>query len=136
MPLSSPVSTDRPQTEGFALRFASEAVLQSLIKRKQVTLFAMIGRRAWQLDLKNAHITYGLSDQPSTFYKMYAPTVPLSFKNALKTTVAVFGRKTVTWGVTLPESTRGQIAKAMVEKRGGELVILSNGNVTLNQGGK
>jgi hypothetical protein len=118
--------------EGFILRFASDKALQALILREKVNFFAAAGNKAWQLNLKGGRPGYIALSNPPRLYEMEAATVPPDYMSAFQRQVAAFGRTTVTWGVTLPAQTAASINRLVKGQKGGDLVIMSDGEVVLN----
>jgi hypothetical protein len=51
---------------------------------------------------------------------------------AFQQQVAAFGSATVTWGVTLPAQTSASIKRLIKGQKGGDLVIMPDGEVVLN----
>jgi hypothetical protein len=62
---------------------------------------------------------------------METPTVPSEYASAFRRQVAAFGRHTVTWGVTLPAETISSINQVIESGKGGDLVILTDGKVSV-----
>ncbi len=138
-PAKPPVKPEPPSTpdktaeqEGFSLRFASDAVLQSLIEKESVGFYAFVGKMLWRLSIRHGVLQFQPATAPRTYHEMTPSTVPASFIKALQRNVAVFGRERVIWGVTLPATTRSAIQRLMQGHKGGSLVIQSDGAVGLN----
>ena len=121
----------KPEKAGFSLRFSSEDALNTLISNEQVMLFALVGKKAWRLTVKNNRPRFDPSSSPAGFYEMDPQTVPAPYGTALKKAVAAFGRGSIVWGVTLPAATRSDIMERMTGKKGGDLVIDAGGGVRL-----
>ena len=117
--------------EGHVLRFASDAALQTLISAGEVKFYAMAGRRTWRLRWTGRQPDFVVSQNPRQIYEMEPATVPAEFTAAFKQQVPASGPTAVTWGVTLPPQTKTTIEQLVRGKRGGELVIMSNGKVVL-----
>jgi hypothetical protein len=128
-PATTPPEPSEP--EGHVLRFASDAALQSLISAGRVDFYAVAGQQAWRLRLADNRVRFISSQNPRTMYEMEPATVPPQFSAAFKQQVAAFGRLTVTWGVTLPSRTTADIQKIVNSRRGGELVIMADGKVSI-----
>ena len=126
-PASTPVK--RP---GFSLRFASNAALDRLIASGEVSLYAMTDRQVWRASLGGAEAVVVSANKPRWFHEMATRTVPIRYLDGLD---AVQGRSdaAVTWGVQLPQATRDAIRELMQGRQGGELVILANGSVTVEE---
>jgi hypothetical protein len=128
-PAATPPEASEP--EGHVLRFASDAALQTLISAGMVNFYAVAGQQAWRLRLADNRASFISSQNPRTLYEMEPATVPPQFSAAFKQQVAAFGRLSVTWGVTLPSRTTADIRQIVNSRRGGELVIMSDGKVTI-----
>jgi hypothetical protein len=62
---------------------------------------------------------------------METHTVPIDYKVVFQRQIAVFGRHTLTWGVTLPGSTTDSINQMVTTRKGGNLIITADGEVKL-----
>ncbi|UCE56147.1 MAG: hypothetical protein JSV31_12090 [Desulfobacterales bacterium] len=122
----------KPAKKGFSLRFASDTALETLIARGQVDFFAIAANKAWQLKLSAGRPVYISAKFPREIYEMETPTVPIAFASAFHRQVAAFGRGTVTWGVILPARTISAINQLIKGREGGDLVIMADGEVSLN----
>jgi hypothetical protein len=130
-----PTDVDTPKRsagDGYILRFDSDAALQKLISGGQVYFYAVAGQKAWQLQLTKGQAAYIPVKNPAQLYEMETATVPIEYATAFDRQVAAFGRKTVTWGVTLPPQTTASINRLIRGQKGGDLVIMPNGEVILN----
>jgi len=125
-------TSPEPVKKGFSLRFASDAALETLIARGQVDFYAIAGKKAWQLKLPGGRPVYISTKFPREIYEMETPTVPIDYASAFQKQVAVFGRRTVTWGVILPAQTISSINQLIKGREGGDLVIMADGEVSLN----
>jgi hypothetical protein len=130
--LSEPGSPKESAREGFILRFASDKALKALILREKVKFYAAAGNKAWQLRLTGGQPGYVASNNPPQLYEMETATVPPDYRAAFQQQVAAFGRTTVTWGVTLPAQTAASINRLINGQKGGDLVIMPDGEVVLN----
>jgi len=136
--LATPAATPDPEPpgatarQGFILRFASVKALQTLISVEKVKFYAVTGNKAWLLHLTGGRPGYIASRNPPQIYEMEPATVPVEYMTAFKRQVAAFGRRTVTWGVTLPPRTKASIQRLVQGQSGGDLVIMSDGEVVLN----
>jgi hypothetical protein len=63
---------------------------------------------------------------------METHTVPIDFVAVFQRQIAVFGRRTLTWGVTLPGQTTDSINKMVRIRERGDLIITADGEVKLN----
>ncbi|MCP4625979.1 MAG: hypothetical protein GY850_21080 [bacterium] len=130
--LSETGSHKESAREGFILRFASDKALQALILREKVKFYAAAGNKAWQLSLNGGRPGYIALSNPPRLYEMESTTVPPDYMAAFQRQVAAFGRTTVTWGVTLPAQTAASINRLIKGQKGGDLVIMPDGEVVLN----
>jgi len=132
---SKPADDDTPKPsngDGYILRFDSDAALQKLISGGQVYFYAVAGKKAWQLRLTGGQPGYLPVKMPVQIYEMETATVPIEYARAFDRQVAAFGRTTVTWGVTLPAQTTASINRLIRDQKGGDLVIMPDGEVILN----
>ena len=129
--LPQPPGSKTADRQGHVLRFASEAVLQTLISAGKVKFYAMAGQRAWQLRWTGSRLDFIAGRHPPQIYEMEPATVPARYMAAFKQQVAAFGGTTMTWGVTLPAQTKAHIQRLVNGNSGGELVIMPDGNVNL-----
>ncbi len=121
-----------PAQKGFTLRFASDEALEKLIAAGKVNFYAIAGKNAWQIKLSDGRPIYIAADYPRQIYEMETHTVPIDYKVVFQRQIAVFGRRTLTWGVTLPRQTTDAINQMVRIRQGGDLIITANGQVTLN----
>ena len=127
-----PGGTPPPEPQkGFTLRFASDETLEKLILDGTVNLYAIAGKTAWRLKLSGGRPTYLQAEFPQQIYEMEAPTVPMEFAAVFRRQIAVFGRRTLTWGVTLPGKTTDAINQMVRDRIGGDLIITATGEVKL-----
>ena len=119
--------------EGFTLGFDSNEVLLQLLQQgSKVKLYLLSGGRCWQLKVgASERVSFLPSPLPDTIYEMDRRTVPDKIIRAGKLVVAAFGTKGVTYGVELSPDISNRISRLMKEKKGGELVILEKGDVSL-----
>jgi len=122
----------QPARKGFTLRFASDTALNTLVSRGKVNFFALAGKKAWQLKQADGGPVYVSVKTPSKIYEMETSTVPEDYAAVFRRQVAAFGRGTVTWGVTLPELTAISINRLIKDRKGGDLIIMPDGEVILN----
>ena len=124
--------TAEPVQRGFTLRFASDEVLNRLISNEKVKFYAIAGKNAWRLKLAGERPFYIAAEFPQQIYEMETPTVPSDYAAVFQRQIAAFGRRTLTWGVTLPGRTADSIHQMITGRDGGELVIMADGEVKLN----
>lgn len=125
------ISPPQPDKTEFTLRFASDAALQQMISRGKVNFYAIAGKNAWQLKLKDGRTVYLSTEFPREIYEMQTATVPIEYTSGFEQQVAAFGRAAVKWGVTLPSQTKAGINQMMEGRNGGDLVITADGEVVL-----
>jgi Skp family chaperone for outer membrane proteins len=122
----------QPAQNGFTLRFASDEVLEKLISDGKVNFYAIAGKNAWRLNLSGARPVYIAVQFPRQIYEMETPTVPIDYAAVFQRQIAAFGRRTLTWGVTLPGRTTDSINQMVRGRKGGDLIITIDGEVKLN----
>jgi uncharacterized protein YlxW (UPF0749 family) len=128
----APPQAPPPTRQGFTLRFASDSALETLITQKKVHFFALAGKKAWQLKMAHQGPVFIGANIPAKIYEMETATVPAKYTASLRRQVAAFGRDRVTWGVTLPDQMAASINRLIKDREGGDLVIMPDGEVTLN----
>jgi hypothetical protein len=135
-PVTERPATPAPKTEkqGFTLRFASVEALERLVATGTVSLYAMAGKQAWRLSLADGRPRFARVAFPAWFHEMAPATVPSGYMQNLNTSLGDPARLPLVWGVQLPEATRQEIASLTRERRGGNLVIEPDGQVTLEPG--
>lgn len=117
---------------GFGLQFASDDALDRLIVSGEVSLYAMTDRQAWRALLHGSEAVVVPTEKPRWFHEMATRTVPEHYRGRFNAAQGNSG-EVVTWGVQLPEATRDAIRTLMQGRQGGELVILANGRVTVEE---
>ena len=122
-----------PAPKGFTLRFASDDVLEKLISDGKVNFYAIAGQNAWRLKLSGGRPVYIAAEFPRQIYEMETPTVPIDYAAVFQRQIAAFGRRTLTWGVTLPGGMTASINQMVRDPKGGHLIITANGQVKLTQ---
>ena len=134
-PSQEPVKKPPPEPapKGFTLRFASDEALKKLISDGKVNFYAIAGQNAWRLKLSGGRPVYIAAEFPRRIYEMETPTVPIDFAAVFQRQIAAFGRRTLTWGVTLPGRMTASINQMVRGPQGGHLVITANGQVKLTQ---
>ena len=121
-----------PARKGFTLRFASDEALEKLISDGKVNFYAIANKNAWRLKLSGGRPAYIAAELPKQIYEMETPTVPIDYAAVFQRQIAVFGRRTLTWGVTLPGQTTDSINKMVRIRERGDLIITADGEVKLN----
>lgn len=117
----------RSAAQGFALRFASDAALQRLVRSGGVKLYALAQKDTWRLSPGPGGPAFARAAAPERMHVMNADTVPARLVRALLQRAQPGGD--VTWGVTLPDSTAEAISRLLRSAAGGTLVIQGSGDV-------
>ena len=134
-PVKQPPETrpaPQPKPKGFTLRFASDAALQELVARGEVSFFALTGKEAWKLQMSAGQPVFAPVESPRKIYEMEPSTVPRKYAEVFRRKVAAFGKGSITWGVTLPARTSASISRLIAGRDGGDLLIMPDGEVILN----
>ena len=134
-PLQKPaeiVPPPAPDPKGFTLRFASDEALQKLIVAGKVNFYAIAGKNAWRIKMSDGRPIYVTAEFPRQIYEMETHTVPDDYTAVFQRQIAVFGRRTLTWGVTLPGQMTDSINQIVTSRKGGDLIITADGEVKLN----
>ena len=121
-----------PAQKGFTLRFASDEALEKLIAAGKVNFYAIAGKNAWRIKLSNGSPVYIAAEFPRQIYEMETHTVPSDYIAVFQRQIAVFGRRTLTWGVILPGQTTDSINQMVRSRKEGDLIITADGEVKLN----
>lgn len=114
---------------GYSLRFASNAALLDLAAAGTVGLYAVADADAWRLRVGGGGLGFYPALRPAQLHLMATETVPAEVSRALRRTAVVAMAGPLTWGVTLPESTRAAISSLMRSRPSGVLVIRGDGSV-------
>ena len=115
------------ESEGFTLRFESDAALTRLVAAGHVGLYAIDNDRAQRMTVSASRISFWDASTPNTFHEMERNTVPAAVIAALQRTGAM--PDAVSWGVTLPGKLRNELDELMLEHRGGRLIIVASGEI-------
>jgi hypothetical protein len=121
----------KPAKKGFTLRFASDEALRRQVASGSVSLFAMADKQAWRLSLPHGRPVFTDAAFPGWFHEMAASTVPVEYVRQLEVAVTAKKPGSIVWGVQLPPATKRDIASLTRGREGGDLVIASNGRVSL-----
>ena len=123
----------RKEKEGFSLCFASNGALLHLLKQgNQSVLYMISSGRSWKLRVaESGAVNFIPSPPPEKIYEMDRRTVPEKIIRAGKKVIAAFGREAVTYGVSLSPGISSQLKSLMHNRKGGDLVISSQGRVTI-----
>ena len=115
------------ETEGFTLRFESDAALTRLVAASHIGLYALENDRAQRMTVSESRISFWNASIPNAFHEMEKHTVPAAVIDALNRTGTA--ADSVSWGVTLPGKLKTQLDNLMLEHRGGSLIIVANGEI-------
>ena len=77
------------ETDGFTLRFESDAALTRLVAASTVGLYAIEGNRAQRMTVSESRISFWDASTPNTFHEMESTTVPTAVADALARNGAV-----------------------------------------------
>ena len=119
-----PVERD---TEGFTLRFESDAALTRLVATNRIGVYAVGTGRAQRMTVSDSRISFWDASVPNSFHEMETATVPAAVIEALTRSGAA--ADAVSWGVTLPARLKTRLDELMLEHGGGTLIIVSGGDV-------
>jgi hypothetical protein len=122
-----------PDKQGFSLRFASAAALDRQVAADSVSLYGMADQQAWRLSLDAGRPAVARTSFPGWFHEMSAVTVPVHYLHSLKNAADGPGQSSIVWGVQLPVATKAAITSLIQGQQGGALVILDDGQVTLEE---
>ncbi len=123
-----PASVAGEAAEGFVLRFASSAALETLVAAGQVRFLVLSGDRAWRYRMEAGAPRLVPDRRPSRYHEMAEATVPLPFRQALATIPAAGDP---VWAVVLPPALERQLQRLTRGRRGGVMEILASGRVEL-----
>jgi hypothetical protein len=127
--MPTPASKPKPATasQGFTLRFESDAALDRLVAAGSVSLYAMAGQQAWRLSMTTGRPAAAQVSFPRWFHEMSVATVPAHYSRSLED--AAPGQSSVVWGVQLPAAAKQAIASLTRQRQGGALLIRGDGQV-------
>lgn len=126
-PLTEPPPPVASETEGFTLRFESDAALTRLVAGNKIGLYAVGADRAQRMTVSESRVSFWDASIPNSFHEMETATVPAAVIDALARSGT--STSTVSWGVTLPARLKTRLDELMLEHRGGTLIIVSNGDI-------
>lgn len=137
-PITAPAATntepDAPaaqtvedKTNGFSLRFESDAALTRLVASNRIGVYAIAAGRAQRMAVSDSRISFWDASTPNTYHEMETMTVPSAVIKAL----ARSGTDTsaVHWGVTLPGQLKSKLDELMLAHDNGALVIVASGDI-------
>lgn len=127
LPAAARAAPTEPETDGFTLRFASDAALMRAVAAHKVGVYAIEPGRARRMTVSESRISFWDASMPNSFHEMEPGTVPAAVTSALARapTAAV----NVKWGVTLPGRMTSQLDALMAQHRGGALIIGAGGDI-------
>jgi len=126
-PVTEAVPPVEPESEGFTLRFESDATLSRLVASNRIGLYAVADGRAQRMTVSESRISFWDASTPNTYHEMETQTVPAPVIDALTRTGT--SSANVSWGVTLPGKLKTQLDELMLEHRGGSLIIVASGDI-------
>ncbi|MBT8092598.1 MAG: hypothetical protein KJN77_06140 [Gammaproteobacteria bacterium] len=118
------------ETDGFTLRFESDAALMRAVAAGRVGFYAIGTERAQRMAVSNSRISFWDASTPNSFHEMENSTVPDAVRSAL-TRGGTVG--SVNWGVTLPGKMTTQLDSLMQANPGGSLIIGADGRIRLER---
>lgn len=123
------------EKERLILRFASDNALLALVAQRRVDVYAWIRGAALRLSSERGVLSFTPATAPKHFHSMLPDTVPGAIAHALERSAPTARDGSVTWGVTLPADTQGQLERLVNQHRSGALIIETNGRVRFQQAG-
>jgi len=131
VPAEVPVPTEVPvpieETDGFVLRFESDAALMRAVAASHVGFYAIENDKAQRMTVSESRVSFWAASTPNTFHEMEAATVPGTVIDALARTGA--DADAVSWGVTLPGKLKTRLDALMEAHQGGSLIIGAAGDI-------
>jgi len=131
VPAEVPVPTEVPvpieETDGFVLRFESDAALMRAVAASHVGFYAIENDKAQRMTVSESRVSFWAASTPNTFHEMEAATVPGTVIDALARTGA--DAEAVSWGVTLPGKLKTRLDALMEAHQGGSLIIGAAGDI-------
>ncbi len=134
IPDTPPAAVAKPQRQGFALKFASDRSLDSLIRNNSVKLLAVSKPAAWRLSLAKSQPVFEKISMPKQYHEMLLDTVPYSYQQALKHTRMSAKTSRITWAVQLSSDMQRKIQSLVRSAKGGDLIIHKDASITLKTG--
>ena len=114
-------------TDGFTLRFESDAALTRLVATNSVGVYALADGRAQRMAVSESRISFWEASTPNSYHEMETETVPGAVIDALSRNGTA--SNAVSWAVTLPGKLKSQLEQLMLEHRGGSLIIGAGGDI-------
>ena len=129
VPAAAEPRNDQRAGTGFTLRFASATALNRLVTARLVKLYGLQGKTAWRLSLQGNAPVFAPGSFPRTWHEMDPATVPPAYTRALDQTTDA--PVSVVWGVQLTPGMEQNISRLAGKRRGGTLIIESDGQIRL-----
>lgn len=123
---SRETSTQDEERQGFTLEFESVDALASLLAAGRLQLFAVV---ADEFHRYHPDGVYRRVEAPASYYQMDAATVP----RRLRLQGESLFTGAVSWGVTLPDDSVGEIQRLVSSASGGKLLISEDASVRLQR---
>ena len=130
----TPTVAEEHPRQGFVLRFASDGVLDELIKQNQVQLLGISRQQAWQLHFLGQQAAFHKAAMPDKYYEMLPETLPAQYRRAFYVSSRQAENSPATWGIQIPFVTEQQIQHLLRTTSAGELIIQVDGSVKLHSG--
>ena len=127
LPAATRTAPTEPETDGFTLRFASDAALMRAVAAHKVGVYAIEPGRARRMTVSDSRISFWDASMPNAFHEMEPGTVPVAVTSALAR--AGSAAVDVKWGVTLPAGMTSQLDALMAQHHGGALIIGAGGDI-------
>ncbi|GEM_PF-2050052 len=120
-----------PKQVGFTLKFESEEAFNRLLAKGLIKFYVFVGDKTWRVRLHKRVPKFLAGSKPRRYQEMDQVTVPTLYVTHFKRKFVSHGRNFETWGVVLPKSISRSIQTKILNKKGGEVVINSEGGVHL-----
>ena len=127
VPIENEVPVPIEETDGFVLRFESDAALMRAVAASHVGFYAIEHDKAQRMTVSESRVSFWAASTPNTFHEMDAATVPGTVIDALARTGA--DAEAVSWGVTLPGKLKTRLDALMEAHQGGSLIIGAAGDI-------
>lgn len=121
---------EKPERDGFTLRFEDELALTRLVARNEVGLYAILRDRSYRMNVNRGQSSFWPASMPNRFHEMDETTVPDAVIDAFQRSGAE-REEAFKWGVTIPPATSRQLEQYLREATGGALIIDAAGRLRL-----
>lgn len=127
--LAVPSPSASPE-RGLSLSFASDQVLQDLVARRLVGLYAIKDSNYYQMSVTSQGVRFGPGPAPAQYHEMVYQTVPREVAQVFEAQHHG-SAENVVWGVTLPVATTHQLRRFVQTNYSGDLVITADAQLAL-----